>query len=662
MTMTDQNLYPPPVCNSGGAWVGWIDDGETYATITFQGSTSYPVDPDSVSPLTHNWQFGPSAVPPTSAAADPTAQMPPGLTYVHHTVTDVDNGKSTRQVVPVYVHMPDEDPPYDCLVEALDGDEDNGWSITVRVFDPLGLDALPDGGLVVFWVEEIIAGTKQSLGNKVPGRSHVKFVGYVRSDENNLEPGTQRLTFEAQSVFTVLQDLFAFSRVLVESASPDAWSAIRGLTVKRAIIQLLRYYTTALDLYDLDFDNFGDSDYPQFFLQRQNVIEQVKDLAASRAARFVCDRTGRLMVQTIPQMYPLDQRHLLTTTLTLAADDLIRVRFVRSHFRPVSTLEMRGFNAADAYHPIFSKWAGSAPADGPQYPIVERMIADSQPWLNLIAGMRGAYIEGILMDEDGVYRQLSSLDVEVFGSYDVLDFYAEWSKVNLDAFSNRRGIDLNDWRFTLQSVSITYQDGTARTSLVFRPETGAIPGETYTPPGADTNGLPSDLTDPSDYGTPYDETYETGSEAPPESGIEFPYLDDFTDAPGIWSTIITGIYHGSFGHSAPGCAYANTSSLPPDGTQAKVRIDFPVPYASSITGVRFWGYESAGSSSSYSISFYDSDLLPITSWSGSGAVGDWLQIAPSQPPVANVRRIEIAVSPSGVGGIVAIDEVEIDGE
>src|SRR5690606_29996112 len=51
ITMTTENDAPPPVVNSGGIWVGWTDPGETYATVPFQGSTSYALDPDTTSPL-----------------------------------------------------------------------------------------------------------------------------------------------------------------------------------------------------------------------------------------------------------------------------------------------------------------------------------------------------------------------------------------------------------------------------------------------------------------------------------------------------------------------------------------------------------------------------------------------------------------------------------
>mgnify|MGYP000414197735 CR=1 FL=1 len=132
---------------------------------------------------------------------------------------------------------------------------------------------------------------------------------YKRQDADG-----DQLEFEVISPLARLAQLPGFSKVLISEESPDTWNEVRGLTVKRAIIQLLRHYTNALHLFDLHFNGFADADYSAFYLQKSTPYEQVIELADSRDARLTCDRAGRLEVARRLELTPLADRAAITTT------------------------------------------------------------------------------------------------------------------------------------------------------------------------------------------------------------------------------------------------------------------------------------------------------------------------------------------------------------
>src|SRR5690606_15120891 len=54
IVVSDNTSNPPPVANAGGAWFGFVDSGETFATVTFDSDSSFRVDPDAGT-LTRLW-------------------------------------------------------------------------------------------------------------------------------------------------------------------------------------------------------------------------------------------------------------------------------------------------------------------------------------------------------------------------------------------------------------------------------------------------------------------------------------------------------------------------------------------------------------------------------------------------------------------------------
>lgn len=483
---SNQNTVIAPITTSGGHWAGFVDSGQTYATVVTSGGGSFTVDPDSGGTITHLWTL-PTGVAfaggSSSTDASPTLEANTGYYVVTHTVTDSANSATWTQYLLIRVYDASTR-PVECVVEAIDGDQDTGWSGRVRVFSDAAISDIPDRSLVAVFVDETINGSAVSYGNRIVSRSHIKLLGFLRRDENEGGANDDALTFEIISPWARLQEIPGFSKALERYSSTAGWNYVQGLTTKRAIIQILRWYSNWTEFFDLAFNTYTDYDYPAFFAEKNTPLAQLQELADATDARVTGDRTGALLVHTRPELVALASRSSLTTTITLTDDDRITYRFARDHFKVVDTLECRGFTAATTTAgavPLFSRYPG-VPGRGALVTAVDRLIAASQSNLNDRCGLRGAAADGVFITSAGLYHRAVELELTLPGSYDVFDpAYQEWIAFT-GASGNRRSLDLSAYRFVLRSVNVTYAGGTATTNLRLVSETAAPAGRTYVPP------------------------------------------------------------------------------------------------------------------------------------------------------------------------------------
>lgn len=537
LTYSDQGSAVPPMALSGGPVAAFVDDGETYATLDFDGTASYAADPDSGGSLTHSWAFPAGSTPASSTSATPTGvEIPAGEWWIKHTVTDSSNTKTWTQYVPVWVHD-DDNPPQEVIIQSLSGTLADGWTATFSMFESLDQDDAPDGCLVVFWVKEIIDQEEQSFGSK--SHSQNKLVGWLRSDEATSNAQEYRLNLTAVSAMARLGEIYGSSKVMLSDSTPTAWSDIDDLSVKLAILQILRWYTTITEVCDVALGEFTNYTYPRFYLQKNTPLEAVRELADAVDARVACDRTGRIEVQLRPELTPRADRNTIATTLALADQDIISVTVRREHYKAVDLLEVRGIRY-DADTPLFSRYPGNAPGEGSQNTVQDKLITANQSDLNKRAGLRGGFLDRVYIDTDGTANHAPQIQIVLFGSYDVFDFYREWIAINLDETSNWRGVNLDTFRWMLQSVQVEYIGGTATITLDLQAETGAPDGVTYIPPAPPVEMIPDyDWTMPSFPPIDTEQSWVRATDnivAVTEDGHLFS-TNNFTSAPPTWTDV-----------------------------------------------------------------------------------------------------------------------------
>jgi hypothetical protein len=494
LSYSDEGSNPPPVVNSGGAWAGW----DTMLPIPFTGSTSFTVDPDSAGTVTHSWSWPTGLTADSTTDADPEATDADAGEYeVAHTGTDASNSKSRTQYTPVVVHDAAH-PPYSILLETPDGSVESGWRARVRIFEDATLADIPDGARVIVWKEEYLNGTRQSLGAESSGRSHIILDGIIRREEGDFdaETGVEEVWFEIISPLARLEELMGYSKVMLREASPDGWNEIKGLTTKRAIIQLVQFYTNLNEAgYDLTFTaSYRDKNYPALYLQESTPYRQIVELADGTAARFVCLMGGRFLVYTKGERKAIGDRAAATRTLTITPGMYLRRRYTREHWTGLNYAEVRGFIAATTTSgatPVFSRYYGNSPGQGTERPIEERRIVDSQSDANAECGRFGASSAGEYVDANGTRQQAVDLEYDFPSSYaGVFDFYDEY--VDVDDTTDVRGLDLSGASYVLVSSSFGYDNetGTGIVTVRFRTATNGLEGQTYVPPTENDSPLP----------------------------------------------------------------------------------------------------------------------------------------------------------------------------
>lgn len=466
---TETSAQRPRVC-SGGWDVGRLSGGSYI--VYLKGASSGVVDSTS-STITHLWETTGGSLSSSSAAEPLLTISAAGYYLVKHTVTDTNNSQIQVQYVPIYVHS-DADPPYECLLTSVDGDPASGFRATFELFESATIDDLPDGCAVIVWAEDTLNGVGRAYGAAVDERSHIVMSGFLRRDTSRArgDTGLETVEFEVISPLAKLGELPGFSKVMVNDASPDAWAKTYDLGVFRAIMQLLTHYTNALNLFDLTFTLFSDYDYPALYLQKSTPLDQVKELADAVDCRFVCDRGGHFEIQRRLELLPLADRSVPVTTITLTTQDIIDYECTREHYRPVETYRARGILQGHMNNtPLFARWPAT-PNTGNQSPVIDKLIAESAADLQERCALRGAYEDRVYFDADNLYRHAPTLRVTLFGAYArIFQFYAEW--IAFSGITTLRGVDLSDFRWILQSVSESYDGGTATTTVTLQAETAA---------------------------------------------------------------------------------------------------------------------------------------------------------------------------------------------
>ena len=380
LAVSDNTHNPAPVVVSGGHWAGWLGSSGS-VVVTFKGDESYTIDPDSSGTITHAWTTS-SGTLSSATAANPTLTLTAaGKVLVTHTVTDSTNSKTRTQYLRLRVHDTN-DPPYDCIVESVSASPADGWSLSVRLFQNATLTSLPDLGMVAIWTTDLIGSTEASFGTTVTGRGHIIMIGFLRRDTNVASHSFPQIRFDVISPGAKLAELPGFSKVFIREQSPDAWSEVKTLTIKRAIVQLAAFYTWLIEAgFDLIFDGFTDADYSFLTLNKDTPIGQWQELIKARFARIICLKNGRFEIQGLLQVVALASRAAITKTYTVTSDDVVvgangegGIEFTREHNEPIETFRLRGFVGNIAEPAAFFARFPKSPGIGNQSDVQEGAV------------------------------------------------------------------------------------------------------------------------------------------------------------------------------------------------------------------------------------------------------------------------------------------------
>lgn len=503
-TYTDQTDNFPPIANGGGAWFGFVDSGGSVATIDFDWTDSFPVDPDNGSGLNYLADVGDGTITVgVDTDSTITATFPIGFRHVTLTVEDADNGEAMSKRIPVRVYD-SSTLPLAVQMDTLSGTIADGWRATFRLpkSSEASITNIPDGAFICYFEDERYGGSQVSYGSNAPTeRSHIKFCGYLIRDSIRITPEENEVTFEAVGPLGMLQLTGALPQLMVSDNNPANWQELKTLTIRMAAWYLVFWHTTALEYFDFlyppirslfTFSRLSAEDV-------SSIASQTQDITSAINVDMTCDRLGRLLLAENPNYLPLASRSSVTTTYAFTTADILSADIERDHRRGYKSVRGEGITTTGS--PVFSNAPGNAPGQGSGYETLSRQVVASQSEQNQRTGDHEAYINGLYYD-DGSTNVITlvpkSVRLSLPDGYDVFDpAYREFVTLTLASTTNARAVAFTSAdKWTVESVNISYDPalGAKTVEIELRHETHGVAGTTYTPPQSSENGLP-DLPD-----------------------------------------------------------------------------------------------------------------------------------------------------------------------
>ena len=161
-------------------------------------------------------------------------------------------------------------------------------------------------------------------GTSTPITQNVAFVGRLRTESSTTTGDArygvlQDTRFSMEGLLTQLGRLHGPGLYLQDDSTPSTWGEIEDLTIQRALVYMLAWHSTFLNLSGITFDAASD-DYrwPEFVIQEASLLEWFNSVADDQNAQLVMAADRQSTAQRDARIAGVGG---LTTILTLEVDD-----------------------------------------------------------------------------------------------------------------------------------------------------------------------------------------------------------------------------------------------------------------------------------------------------------------------------------------------------
>lgn len=282
--------------------------------------------------------------------------------YVIYTTVTAANGKSFTGVRYVYVHDATDLPYTDFELLDLSGSyDDGGFSARIRLFtDAADVDTFEEGALAILHCVDYYDGEQQTIEMET-GTGNILFIGRITNEnitineelatvEFDLEGFQERgkktdeavnlsgvavdasgqgTAFFSMSKGHVSQNYFPYGVELAKN-TPTAWTQMPSLTVKRALFDLLHWYSTATQIMDVFIED-DDRLAAELSAAGETLWEKINELAyLSIFASPGVDPYGRLFIEIESQLVPEADRDAVEIMEITRADWTGRIDIART--------------------------------------------------------------------------------------------------------------------------------------------------------------------------------------------------------------------------------------------------------------------------------------------------------------------------------------------
>jgi hypothetical protein len=178
---------------------------------------------------------------------------------------------------------------------SVSGNLDEGFNLSVRAWD--GLSSILDNTRCALLSVDNYDDTT------TPITQNVSFVGRLRQDSSNTT-GDQRYGSLKDTRLTIegfvsqLGRLHGAGLYLKTDSTPTAWGEVDALTIKRAIVYMLAWHSTFLNVSGLTFDaDSDDYQWPEYVIEEASLLEWVNSVADDYNTQLIIAADGQSTFQ-----------------------------------------------------------------------------------------------------------------------------------------------------------------------------------------------------------------------------------------------------------------------------------------------------------------------------------------------------------------------------
>lgn len=488
----------PPVVIMGSGTAAYTSGG--IITVSFDGSASYAMA-DGATIATYAWDIADGTLTVgTLTSAVITATFPAGFRYVGLTVTDSNDVPNTGRR-PVLAVNPAADVTIPTAQVESQRFTQQGQTLRVKFPADLPRTTYLDGTLAMLWW-----GAPSSPSD----RSHVKFIGYLQSEDAALHAQKQGLvretTLEFVDVNGRLDSLPGFPQALQREDEDDVdemWSLMPDLDINKALHYLAEWHSTAPRVADLSLAPTG-AEYPSMRLDSTGatLYDQIHSRALSLTPDhlLVCNAQGQMSVMEDWMLIDVGDRPTVAAVLT--EDDYSDLSFGYTRLGQHSAHVLRAsavvastgwvmLGGVKTLPLAFSIAPGEAFSQGTSEATEAEGLTQSQSQLNVVTGHRYARLNA----------RFGPVRVRLLNPTAIWDYVpALMNRIQLNIgaeYAAQRGLPFTTTQAMCKELSIRYVHGKTGLAIeadaVLELETSGPPAVTHVP---ETEG------DPDDYETP----------------------------------------------------------------------------------------------------------------------------------------------------------------
>lgn len=503
----DQNTLFNPIPVLGSNMVLWLHG----ATVDFtpDAGQSYVLDSTITGYL---W-----TCPNASASLNLNTATPlitynaAGVYRVGCTVTAA-NGKTTTGYRYVFVYDREHPPVTQFQLKRCVGSkESGGWEFGVSLYGEAGLTTVKPNALVILFADDYYDGIKGSLGH-FENYEHIICEGRFDGETIKYDFETGEVSFTVYTSQNILERMTGYSALFTEAETPAKWSEFVGLTIDKALFNLLYWRSTVIPNVDVFLS--GDTRrMPEVDLPIDKIWKQMTEVSERRMIASACfDRYNRLFIEVDIQYLADAERSSIPVIMELEKDDWRGELNIEVALPSCAMVEVNGIRDDTPENDLHSRCPKTMKRLG-TIDSYSELVFDHQEHANILSGM-------IFAKNNNPFPWL---DISLASNNRMMDITPNQRlTISVSATDTPRGIEFTNKKIIPRRINFDFEETTGMlwSNIEAESETTGRAGVTFiVPPPALVGTEEIEFPDFEDYSWP---SYESGEEYPEYIGLPLP--------------------------------------------------------------------------------------------------------------------------------------------